>query len=70
MNGTCGRFSPSTPGTTTDDGHTAAADSARPDHPAADLSQQRIERQDILAGILSEYQFAARPRVKSGFRDH
>ena len=28
--GTCGRFSHSTPGTTTDDGPTAAADSARP----------------------------------------
>jgi hypothetical protein len=31
----------------------------RPDHPAADLSQQRIKRRAILGGILSEYERAA-----------
>jgi putative transposase len=37
-----------------------AADSApRPDHPAADLSRQRIKRRAIFGGLLSEYQPAA-----------
>ena len=31
----------------------------RPDHPAADLSQQRIKRRAILGGHLSEYERAA-----------
>jgi putative transposase len=31
----------------------------RPDHPAADLSQQRIKRRAILGGLLSEYERAA-----------
>ena len=31
----------------------------RPDHPAADLSQQRIKRRTILGGLIYEYQRAA-----------
>ena len=31
----------------------------RPDHPAADLSQQRIKRRAILGGLLNEYERAA-----------
>jgi transposase InsO family protein len=31
----------------------------RPDHPAADLSQQRIKRRAILGGLIHEYQRAA-----------
>jgi hypothetical protein len=31
----------------------------RPDHPAADLSQQRIKRRAILGGLIYEYQRAA-----------
>ena len=31
----------------------------RPDHPAADLSQQRIKRRPILGGLINEYQRAA-----------
>ncbi len=31
----------------------------RPDHPAADLSQQRIRRRAILGGLIHEYQRAA-----------
>ena len=31
----------------------------RPDHPTADLSQQRIKRRAILGGLLSEYERAA-----------
>ena len=37
---------------------TEAADSAcpRPDHPAADLSGQRINRRPVLGGLSSEYE--------------
>ena len=51
----------SMPGTATDDGHAAAADSARPgpDHPAADLPQPQIKRRAILGGLRSQYQRAA-----------
>jgi transposase InsO family protein len=31
----------------------------RPDHPAADLSQERIKRRPVLGGLLNEYQRAA-----------
>ncbi|MGO9293345.1 MAG: integrase core domain-containing protein [Streptosporangiaceae bacterium] len=31
----------------------------RPDHPAADLSQERIKRRPVLGGLLSEYERAA-----------
>jgi len=31
----------------------------RPDHPAADLSQDRIRRRPVLGGLLSEYERAA-----------
>jgi hypothetical protein len=31
----------------------------RPDHPAADLSQKRINRRPVLGGLLSEYERAA-----------
>ena len=31
----------------------------RPDHPAADLSQERIQRRPVLGGLLCEYQRAA-----------
>ena len=31
----------------------------RPDHPAADLSQQRIKRRPVLGGLLNEYERAA-----------
>jgi putative transposase len=31
----------------------------RPDHPAADLSQQRIRRRPVLGGLLNEYERAA-----------
>jgi hypothetical protein len=31
----------------------------RPDHPAADLSQDRIRRRPVLGGLLNEYQRAA-----------
>ena len=31
----------------------------RPDHPAADLSQQRIKRRAVLGGLLNEYERAA-----------
>ena len=31
----------------------------RPDHPAADLSQERIKRQPILGGLINEYERAA-----------
>jgi hypothetical protein len=32
---------------------------ARPDHPVADLSRQRIKRRPVLGGLLSEYERAA-----------
>ncbi len=31
----------------------------RPDHPAADLSQERIKRHPVLGGLINEYQRAA-----------
>jgi hypothetical protein len=31
----------------------------RPDHPGADLSQERIRRRPVLGGLLSEYERAA-----------
>ena len=31
----------------------------RPDHPVADLSQQRIRRRPVLSGLLNEYERAA-----------
>ena len=31
----------------------------RPDHPVADLSQERIQRQPVLGGLINEYQRAA-----------
>ena len=31
----------------------------RPDHPVADLSQERIKRRPVLGGLLSEYKRAA-----------
>jgi putative transposase len=31
----------------------------RPDHPAADLSQERIKRRPVLGGLLNEYERAA-----------
>jgi len=31
----------------------------RPDHPVADLSQERIQRRPVLGGLLSEYERAA-----------
>src|ERR1035441_6870771 len=31
----------------------------RPDHPAADLSRERIKRRPVLGGLLSEYERAA-----------
>ena len=31
----------------------------QPDHPAADLSQERIKRRPVLGGVISEYERAA-----------
>ena len=31
----------------------------RPDHPPADLSQERIQRRAVLGGLISEYERAA-----------
>jgi len=31
----------------------------RPDHPAADLSRERIKRRSVLGGLISEYERAA-----------
>jgi hypothetical protein len=36
-----------------------AADSFRPDHPAADPSQQRIKRRPVLGGLINEYERGA-----------
>jgi hypothetical protein len=33
--------------------------SPRPDHPVADLSQERIKRQPVLGGLINEYERAA-----------
>ena len=32
---------------------------SRPDHPVADLSQERVKRRPVLGGLLSEYERAA-----------
>ena len=32
---------------------------SRPDHPVADLSQQRIKRRPVLGGLINEYERAA-----------
>jgi putative transposase len=32
---------------------------SRPDHPVADLSQERIKRRPVVGGIISEYERAA-----------
>ena len=37
----------------------AAASSAHPGHPVADLSQKRIQRQPILGSLTNEYERAA-----------
>ena len=57
--GICGRSWPSTRATTTDDAPIAAASSARPNHPVADLSQERIQRRSVLGGLLNGYERAA-----------
>jgi putative transposase len=31
----------------------------RPDHPAADLAQERIQRRPVLGGLINEYEQAA-----------
>ena len=31
----------------------------RPDHPVADLSQERIQRRSVLGGLINEYERAA-----------
>jgi putative transposase len=31
----------------------------RPDHPVADLSQQRVKRRPVLGGLINEYERAA-----------
>ena len=31
----------------------------RPDHPVADLSQERIQRRPVLGGLINEYEWAA-----------
>ena len=31
----------------------------RPDHPLADLSQERIRRRPVLGGLINEYEWAA-----------
>ena len=40
-------------------GYPAGFRPPRPDHSAADLSQQRIKRRAILGGLIYEYQRAA-----------
>ncbi len=32
---------------------------SRPDHPAADLSQERIQRRPVLGGLINEYERVA-----------
>ena len=32
---------------------------SRPDHPAADLSQERIKRRSVIGGLINEYERAA-----------
>ena len=44
---------------TTAGGPIAAVSSARPDHPVADLSRERIERRPVLGSLISEYERAA-----------
>jgi hypothetical protein len=34
----------------------------RPDHPVADLSQERIQRRPVLGGLINEYERAAKKR--------
>ena len=36
---------------------------SRPDHPVADLSQERVKRRPVLGGLLSEYERAGRAQV-------
>jgi hypothetical protein len=47
--------------TTTDAAPIAAfsSDPPRPDHPVADLSQERIKRRPILGGLINEYERTA-----------
>jgi hypothetical protein len=37
----------------------AAASSARPGHPVADLSKERIQRRPVLSGLINEYERTA-----------
>jgi putative transposase len=58
--GTCGRSWPSTSPITTDVVPSSRQlRPPRPDHPVADLSQERIRRRPVLGGLISEYERAA-----------
>ena len=39
--------------------HLREEGAARPDHPVADLSQERIQRRPVLGGLINEYERAA-----------
>ena len=57
--GICGRSWPSTRRTITGGGPIARhLCPPRPDHPVADLSQERIQRRPVLGGLLNEYERA------------